>query len=38
VVNAYAAYRGKGVMPAPDQYRLLVEAIQAAALAARSQP
>jgi small-conductance mechanosensitive channel len=29
VVEAYDGYRGRGVLPAPDHYRLMVEAIEA---------
>jgi iron uptake system EfeUOB component EfeO/EfeM len=37
IVEAYDAYRARGVMPAPNQYQMLVEAIKAgdAALASR---
>ena len=30
IVSAYDAYRGKGVLPAPNQYAMLVAAIDAA--------
>jgi hypothetical protein len=30
IVSAYDAYRGKGMLPAPNQYAMLVAAIDAA--------
>ncbi len=38
IVSAYDGYRGRGVMPAPDEYARMVQAIEAArALLTRAQ-